>query len=64
MDMLQSLEEMRKEISFSYELIYVDKYPILVKLYGERLPVLMTNDTELCNTLIKGKLLRMSVHLF
>jgi hypothetical protein len=47
-DMLQELEALKPGLEFSYRLCDVDADRALVERYGDRVPVLVGGDTELC----------------
>jgi len=46
--MLHGLEGLMPELGFSYSVRDVDDDPELARRYGERVPVLVAGDTELC----------------
>ena len=58
MNMLQTLEDLRKEIDFTYIIINVNDDPNLAERYGERVPVLVAGNTELCSPVINRPRLR------
>jgi len=39
----KTLESMREELAFEIEIIYIDGYPELEKLYGNEVPVIHIN---------------------
>jgi len=47
-DMVQELELLKSELDFSYALCDVDTDAALVDKYGDRVPVLVGGDTEVC----------------
>ena len=47
-DMLQSLEHLKSELDFSYRVRDVDEDEALAARYGDRVPVLVVDATELC----------------
>lgn len=47
--MLAALETMRGEFSFEVEVVDVDADPLLDSRFGELVPVLTVNETELCH---------------
>jgi glutaredoxin len=46
--MVQSLEDLKSEFDFRSSLRDVDDDPGLVDKYGDRVPVLVAGETELC----------------
>ncbi len=47
-DMLQSLEHLKSELDFRYQVRDVDENAVLAARYGDRVPVLVCGVTELC----------------
>lgn len=47
-DMVLELERLKPELGFEYSVRDVDDDPELVSRYGERVPVLVADATELC----------------
>jgi glutaredoxin len=47
-DMVLSLERLKPALGFEYSVHDVDDDPVLVSRYGERVPVLVAGDIELC----------------
>lgn len=47
-DMLAALEALRGEIPFEVEVVDIDADPLLVRKYDERVPVLASGGSELC----------------
>jgi glutaredoxin len=47
-DMLQALECLKSELDFRYCVQDVDEVAALAARYGDRVPVLVANETELC----------------
>ncbi len=47
-DMLAALQPLREEFEFGLDVIDVDERPEFEGLYGERVPVLVADDRELC----------------
>jgi thioredoxin reductase (NADPH) len=47
-DMLQALARLQPLLGLHYTVLDVDDDPELVKRYGDRVPVLLAGDTELC----------------
>ncbi|UCC57346.1 MAG: glutaredoxin family protein [Gammaproteobacteria bacterium] len=47
-DMVQELELLKPGLDFSYRVCDVDNDPALAECYGDRVPVLVGADTELC----------------
>ncbi|MGB7932515.1 MAG: glutaredoxin family protein [Gammaproteobacteria bacterium] len=47
-DMLQSLEYLKSELDFRYRVRDVDEDAALAARYGDRVPVLVADATELC----------------
>lgn len=47
-DMLQSLEYLKSELDFRYRVQDVDGDAVLEARYGDRVPVLVADATELC----------------
>jgi glutaredoxin len=47
-DMLQELARLQPELDFEFTVLDVDDDPALVSRYGDRVPVLLAGDTELC----------------
>ena len=47
-DMLQELEYLKSELDFRYSVRDVDEAPELARVYGDRVPVLAADATELC----------------
>jgi len=47
-DMVQELELLKSELDFGYTLCDVDTDAVLVDKYGDRVPVLVGGDTEVC----------------
>ena len=48
-DMVDSLSEWRKELSFEIERVDVDRSPELADRYGSRVPVLAYGSMEICH---------------
>ena len=46
--MLQSLEHLKSELDFRYRVRDVDEDAVLAARYGDRVPVLVADATELC----------------
>lgn len=47
-DMQQALARLQPELDFEFTVLDVDDDPALVSRYGDRVPVLLAGDTELC----------------
>lgn len=47
-DMVHELELLKTELDFDYTLCDVDTDAALVERYGDRVPVLVGGDTEVC----------------
>ena len=47
-DMLQALERLQPVLDFEFTVLDVDDDPQLAARYGDRVPVLLAGDTELC----------------
>lgn len=58
MNMLQALEDLRKEFDFAYTITNVDDDLNLTERYGERAPVLAAGDIELSGPVIDRTRLR------
>jgi thiol-disulfide isomerase/thioredoxin len=48
-DMIAALQELRSSYPFRLEVIDVDSDPDLQSRYGQRVPVLMAEDKEICH---------------
>jgi thiol-disulfide isomerase/thioredoxin len=48
-DMIVALRELQNHLDFSLNVIDVDSNPQLEQRYGEKVPVLVKGDTELCH---------------
>lgn len=48
-DMLAALEPLRGQFGFTLEVVDVDSSPLLETRFGERVPVLVHGDRELCH---------------
>jgi thiol-disulfide isomerase/thioredoxin len=50
-DMISVLKNLQKQVSFNFQVIYIDSDPELVARYGEKIPVLMSPLTsqEICH---------------
>jgi hypothetical protein len=47
-DMVQELESLKTGLDFSYRVCDIDRDPALAECYGDRVPVLVGGETELC----------------
>lgn len=61
-DMVQALERLRPELALHYAIRDVDADPELVDRYGDRVPVLVAGDTELCWYFLDEQRLREYCH--
>ena len=57
-DMLRDLEGLRTRIEFRYIVMDVDAEADLAARYGDRVPVLTANDTEICHYFLDEDCLR------
>ena len=48
-DMLRALQRYQAQLGFQLQAVDVDADPGLARRYGERIPVLMAGETELCH---------------
>ncbi len=48
-DMLAQLHERQTEFGFQLEVVDIDADPELVKRYGEKVPVLLRGELEICH---------------
>lgn len=48
-EMIEALRGLRGALRFDIEVVDVDADPVLERLYGEKVPVLMHGDHELCH---------------
>lgn len=48
-DMQNDLLPLKKELGFELQVIDVDRDPVLVKQYGTRVPVLVSEKGEICH---------------
>ena len=48
-EMVEALQALQRSIPFSIEVLDVDDDPRLEARYGERVPVLLAGDEELCH---------------
>jgi len=48
-DMIHALEQLRAEHGFELDVLDVDSRPEWERRYGERVPVLLHGDTEICH---------------
>ena len=57
-DMVLELQRLKPALGFEYCVRDVDDDPVLVSQYGERVPVLVAGDTELCSYFLDEQGLR------
>jgi len=57
-NMLDELKELCSEFGFSIQTIDIDGDPELERLYGQKVPVLMAEDQEICHYTLDFKSLK------
>ena len=57
-DMAAALEPLRTAFGFGIRVVDVDADPALEERYGEKVPVLMHGETELCHYFLDAALVR------
>jgi thioredoxin reductase (NADPH) len=61
-DMIQELEYLKSEFDFRYFLRDVDAEPGLSATYGDRVPVLVAGEEELCRYFLDKQRMREYLH--
>ena len=56
--MLAGVEELRAEFGFAVTEVDIDSNPVLQQRYGEHIPVLVAEETELCRHFLDAAAVR------